>query len=302
MIVSTFLYASADTSNKSILSDKTALFVGDSITYGWDNAGGEHGGWVTRIAKLCGMKCVNAGVQGARISHTRFDKEPIVKQLSSSSGDYDMIVMHGGVNDARADIPMGKMIEEGDTDYRIRSFGGGLEDLFSTAKTLYPDAELFYITNFHLEGDQAKQGYTADMGEYFALAEQICEKWDVTVIDLYNNTALNEKLECTTTKYLYDMLHPNAAGYDIITPYILNEIEAYYNSLESSKETESAEETYPMTDTVETKDIEKTDEEETTNTAEPPLKSGCKSVASHIGTFAVLTVAAGAVFKKKRNH
>lgn len=209
----------ADQADQSNLSNKKALFIGDSITYGWDNAGGENGGWVTRIQKLSGMQCVNAGVQGARISHTRTDKEPIVNQLSTS-GDYDMIVMHGGVNDVRGDIQKGKITEDGKTNYRLTSFGGALEDMFSKAKTLYPEADLFFILNFRLDGDQAKMGYQADMGEYFALAEQICEKWGVTVIDLYHNAELNEKLECTTTKYLYDMLHPNAAGYDIITPYI----------------------------------------------------------------------------------
>ena len=61
---------------------------------------------------------------------------------------------------------------------------------------------------------------------------------------------------------------------------------------------EEANETYPDTKTA----TDTTDEEETTNTTEPPKKSGCKSVAGHIGTFAVLTVASGAVLKKKRNH
>lgn len=301
-IVTSVTDSFADEIEPNILSNKKALFIGDSITYGWDNAGGENGGWVTRIQKLSGMQCVNAGVQGARVSHTRTDKKTIVNQLSASNGDYDLIVMHGGVNDVRNNIPIGEITENGDTDYRVRRFGGALEDMFSKAKSLYPNTDLFFILNFRLDGDQAKMGYQADMGEYFALAEQICEKWGVTVIDLYHNAELNEKLECTTTKYLYDMLHPNAAGYDIITPYILNALESYYAASEPTTDTENS------TDT-ET-DFSKSEKNQTVDQTKVPSantekQAGCASSLSIGGViFGSLMIAVGSVIsvacKKKR--
>ena len=290
----------ADQADQSNLSNKKALFIGDSITYGWDNAGGENGGWVTRIQKLSGMQCVNAGVQGARISHTRTDKEPIVNQLSTS-GDYDMIVMHGGVNDVRGDIQKGKITEDGKTNYRLTSFGGALEDMFSKAKNLYPEADLFFILNFRLDGDQAKMGYQADMGEYFALAEQICEKWGVTVIDLYHNAELNEKLECTTTKYLYDMLHPNAAGYDIITPYILNALESYYVASEPTTDTENSTDTETVLN--ETEKNHTVDQTQTTSTNTEEQAGCASSLAIGGGSLGGLMIAVGvgmSVMLKKR--
>ena len=58
------------------------------------------------------------------------------------------------------------------------------------------------------------------MSAYAAIAKEICKKWDVAFYSMYDDAALNEALQVTTSTYLPDNLHPNAAGYDILTPYI----------------------------------------------------------------------------------
>ncbi len=215
-----------DASTDSILKDKTALFVGDSITFGAGEDGTFWFSWPGRIGKLTGMKVINNGDSGARVSLT--GTSGFIKDALTSAGkiDADLIVMHGGVNDARYNIPLGSITGEGKTTFDTTTFSGGLENMFNIAKIVYPKADLFFISNFHLDGHST--GSAKDMSKYFNLAEQICEKWGVTFIDLYNNTELNTKLATTTNKYLPDYLHPNGEGYDIITPYIIADLEKFY--------------------------------------------------------------------------
>ena len=73
------------------------------------------------------------------------------------------------------------------------------------------------------------------MAHYYELAKQICDKYGVTFIDLHGNEELNNTLANKDangtpdwSKYMPDKLHPNAAGYDVITPYIAAALEDYY--------------------------------------------------------------------------
>ena len=47
------------------------------------------------------------------------------------------------------------------------------------------------------------------------------EKWDIPYIDLYSDDDLNLKeLKVSTNVNLYDKIHPNSSGFDILAPYI----------------------------------------------------------------------------------
>ena len=214
--------ATAETAG--ILYGKTALFLGDSITYGTGEDDSLYCSWAGRLSAKYGMTAVNAGDPGARVSHTGssgFIVNGLKKWTAAQSPD--MIVMHGGVNDAINQIEIGQISADGNLN--LQTFAGGLEDMFKKAKEAHPTSALFYITNYHHNRDTGK-----DMSGYFDLAKEICEKYGVTVIDLYGNSELNTILAPTTTKYLPDKLHANSAAYDVILPYISTVIEDYYKS------------------------------------------------------------------------
>ena len=214
--------ATAETAG--VLYGKTALFLGDSITYGTGEDDSLYCSWAGRLGAKYGMTVVNAGDPGARISHTG-SSGFIVNGLNkwTSAQSPDMIVMHGGVNDAINQIAIGQISADGNLD--LQTFAGGLENMFKKVKEAHPTSALFYITNYHHNRDTGK-----DMGGYFDLAKEICEKYGVTVIDLYGNAELNTILAPTTTKYLPDKLHANSAAYDVILPYISTVIEDYYKA------------------------------------------------------------------------
>ncbi|MBQ8258453.1 MAG: SGNH/GDSL hydrolase family protein, partial [Clostridia bacterium] len=215
----------------SPLKGKTMLFMGDSISYGsGDGVSPFRTGraWAGRIADWTGAITTNASVGGAKVSFQRGDDNWVYSQyVPHQNTKFDIIVMHGGVNDARHNRTIGTL-SEGKDEATLKknqpTYAGGLEWIFYNVSKTNPDAKLFFIANHRLDGHST--GHAKDMSAYFNIAKAACEKWGIIFIDLYNNKELNDKLETTTTKYLPDTLHLNAAGYDIITPYIISALEA----------------------------------------------------------------------------
>ena len=259
---------SVEPDTSSPLYGKTGLFMGDSISYGagdtasyMTNANGK--AWAGRISALTGLKATNASVSGAKASYISGDdsaKWLYNQHTAHAKTKFDIVVMHGGVNDARHNREIGTPQPVDSTTTQLKknltTYIGGLQWTFHSVKEKFPDATLFFIANHKLDGHST--GQAKNMGPYFDAAKQLCEMYGIHFIDLYNNKELNDKLETTTTKYLPDTLHLNGAGYDIITPYIIEALEAVLDpasapvdTTEAPKETE-APATEPVTEAPDT--------------------------------------------------
>lgn len=217
--------SSADTS--SPLYGKNVLFCGDSISYGhYDVPAGYS--WAGRIGKYYGTISDNRSRSGWCLSTVRGAAGQIVNQLKEvQDRDYDLIVVEGGVNDAWGSTdgtniiaPVGEVSDSFDVkDFEPSTYAGGLEEFFYYARTYFPDAKLCYIITFYMPN--AGVGHVDDMEDYYRVGMEICDKWDVPYLDLYHDDYVNtELLEIGTAKCLQDPIHPNALGYDRISPYI----------------------------------------------------------------------------------
>lgn len=210
---------------ENILKGKSALFVGDSITEAICEAGlpalAKTAGWPGRIGTANDMRVVNKGLSGASVSSCRGSNTVLAQLQSMKSQSFDLVIMHGGVNDAWDSAPIGKMTDPANFDentFDQDTFAGGLEYLFWYAKENYPTSVLGYIINFRLPG--ASIGCLADMSGYFEQAKKICEKWDIPYLDMYGNDELNARMKGTTRYAMGDYIHPNDRGYDILYPYV----------------------------------------------------------------------------------
>lgn len=289
-----------NSSNKSPLNGLKGLFMGDSISYGaGDTLSYLHTGraWAGRIEDATGLKTTNASVSGAKASFLAGDDSAkwLFNQYKEYSDEkFDLIVMHGGVNDARHNRPIGTISEstsEGDLVKNIGTYVGGLQWLFHNIKETFPEAKLFFIANHRLDGHAT--GQAKNMGPYFDMAKQLCEKYEVVFIDLYNNKELNDKLQTTTTKYLPDTLHLNAEGYGIITPYIISALEA---------EMKTEETTTPEETTTAVPDVTTVPEgETTTETPDGSKQGGCGSYAgTGFAVVAIISLAGSMLARKKK--
>ena len=203
----------------NVLNGKTAAFLGDSICMA-STFDKEHQwwGWAGRINRDYGLAAyVNKGCDGASVSDCRKENRVIFQLERIKDQNFDYLMLHGGVNDAWDSREVGQISESFDlSDFDVSTYAGGLEELFCTAKKYFPDAKIGFIVNFR---SVSTIGRLSDMTEYFTVAKQICEKWEIPYLDLFFDDDFNENvLEYKTKNKLADFIHPNSAGYDVLYP------------------------------------------------------------------------------------
>lgn len=203
----------------STLRGRSVLFLGDSIVSSERDTSLFYRGWADRIGMINGMDYVNAGKSGTSFSTQKSDR--IIKYLTDrTESSFDYIITNGGVNDAWVSAPVGTLSTGfALSDFNKSTFAGALEEFFFTARQKYPNATIGYIMTFSMPS--ANYGKVSNMEAYYAVAKQICEKWNVPYLDLYHNTELcNNQLKTATTTYLADYVHPDGAGVDLVYPLI----------------------------------------------------------------------------------
>ena len=201
------------------LYERLGLFLGDSIcAAGADPADGNGlRGWAQRVAKESSMTCINAGISGAALSNCRLGRANATEQhqISNQLNKYkrekvDYILIHGGVNDAWDDVPLGEITDGFDPVFNTSTYAGGLEMAIYEAVRQHGDrAAIGYLINFESPNHEKSK----DSGKYFEVGKKICEKWGILYLDLF-------AIDFDTTVYTDDGIHPNKAGYDVLGPHI----------------------------------------------------------------------------------
>lgn len=209
----------------SVLRDKTVLFAGDSITCGFLDSAPAPRSWAYRLQRDYGMIVTNNGKNGHSLSDVRDysvtgGEDKRLHKMCFDNSAYDYVILHGGVNDVMDSVPIGTITDsKNPTDYNPNSFAGGLERYFYEATTRYPSARIGFIINFKTP-ISTWGGNTKNADAYWSIARDICNKWEIPFLDLYEDCYSIDILKANTTACLTDTLHLNAAGYDIITPHI----------------------------------------------------------------------------------
>ena len=200
---------------ETMISGMTGLYLGDSIS----EAIG-YKGWAGEMAEHYGVNGYNVSVSGATLA-----KNDIFSQLAKAptNVDFDFVMLNGGVNDVWRNITLGEVTPEGTTVFDTNTAIGALEHLFATIKSTYPNAEVMYILNYVC----VQNGYPGyNFRNNFApLAREACEKWDVHCLDLVDNDVFNAEFDATAGVHTYDGVHPNTAGYNVLTKYITQWVE-----------------------------------------------------------------------------
>lgn len=216
---------------------KKALFIGDSISYGSFDTPPTYrnpsASWARRLALTTGLVPTNVSYPGASVAKTgisgvKWEYELLSPEIISKR-TYDMIVFHGGVNDARQGVEAGVAMSS-DTprrdlndEERLATFAGGLQWMFHETRTRWPEAELYYVANFKLVPDSLKG---KDMNEYLTQAKILCAEYGVHYIDLFDDAVLYETFDYTSKDFLSDLIHPSGPAYDVLFPSILRLFEA----------------------------------------------------------------------------
>ena len=201
------------------LNGKTLLTFGDSIMAGDGNNGFGIGDF---IAEKYSIELHDYSLGGATMGVT--GNNDIYTQITTAINEVDnadIILIDGGTNDivniggnlsidTDPTVPIGSLVNSifsvkdlADT----HTFSGAMElGIFSLLEK-YPNAIIIYI-RVHQMGSR-NQNLQIMYGER---AIEICKRWGVAYIDLYNSFE-SRFPSIMRTEFLFDHTHPNANGY-----------------------------------------------------------------------------------------
>ena len=223
------------------LTGKTVVFDGDSICHGTSVGLADltYGyGWAGRIGIPNKMTWLNEGKSGGVITSGLTGRHCLcenIDNIHANTPTLDFLILEGGTNDADLLREEGVGTYEMDDyggNYDTTTFSGALETLFYKAINYYPAAKIGYIVAHKMPSSKLRR-------VFFDRAVEICEKWGIPYLDLWNGAPLNSKLSAHWDKNLdaqgnidagklyTDGQHLTAAGYDVITP----KIEAWMKTL-----------------------------------------------------------------------
>ncbi len=211
------------------LYGKKALFLGDSHAAGsYDSAPSYRSpskSWARQLALATGLVPTNAAVGGATISEpvSASDYIWVWDQFTAQKNkEFDVIFINGGGNDARRSRAIGEMLDTDDYETLHSAdgtFAGGLQWLIYNVQDTWPEADVYYIASFRM--DDAGTGNYRNIADYYDAAKQICERYGVAYVDLYDNDSLYEEFDYKDRKVMPDRLHPLADGYRIVGSYVV---------------------------------------------------------------------------------
>ena len=127
--------------------------------------------WHLFITKMGYELALNNSFSGSTICHTGYNKEDYTDRSFVTRlhhlGNPDMIIIFGGTNDSWANAPIGEFQYEGWTNADLYNFRPAFAYMLHQLKQLYPNAEIYNITNSELS-----EAVTTS-------AEEICSYYNV---------------------------------------------------------------------------------------------------------------------------
>lgn len=219
--------AATDTS----FDNKTILFSGDSIMAGLvdDSTHEKYNtlyGWVEMIGeKHVLSKCINYGIGGTTIAKQNGKTNSILERLEKMYTEHpnaDAIILEGGVNDcytmvledSTKHIVLGEISNGYNAELDESTFSGAMESLLKNAIAKWQGKFIGFIGVHKVPS--AMVG-ACDFKAYMQRAKEICEKWSVPYLDLFNESGLCYHLDEIKQNFSYGNggLHPNIEGYKV---------------------------------------------------------------------------------------
>lgn len=194
----------------SELYGKKIANLGDSINAGDGNNGVSY---VDMIVQQYGMIQYKYALGGATITSSSSNNVMSqVNRLISSGNKPDIIIIGAYVNDIATTVyPLGNVTEGYGEGLSSTTFSGSMENIFKTLKKTFHYSSIIYVRshNMRTRGLENQQIY----GER---AKEICKKWGVPFVDLFEAGQMNTWLSEMHANYTnnQDGTHPNAIGYE----------------------------------------------------------------------------------------
>ena len=223
------------------LYGKVAVFDGDSICMGSIKDGRLP--WANIIGDENSMEWKNYGIGGGTVTAEVYVASTGAKRhwvsrnidrIHEECAALDYLILEGGTNDADLLIDQPERfgeynLEDYSGNYDDTTFTGALESLFYKATRYYPTAKIGYIVAQKMGTPACGYGPDYKRRKFFLRAIEVCRKWGIPYLDLWESSPLNPSLECYYDKTLsieeneaqgkcyVDGQHLTALGYRVIS-------------------------------------------------------------------------------------
>lgn len=190
------------TFENSPIKDKTVIFLGSSVTYGYGSMGVSFANY---LEKTDGINAIKEAVSGTTLVDVKDNSYVSRMKTINKNIKADAFVCQLSTNDATKEMPLGEISESHDiNDFDTQTIAGAIEYIIAYAKDIWSCPVVFYT--------QAK--YDSDhYAKMVDLLLEIQKKWDIAVIDLWNDAEINNITDDQRKIYLIDHIHPTKAGY-----------------------------------------------------------------------------------------
>ena len=190
------------TVENSPLKDKTIIFLGSSVTYGYGSMGVSFADF---LQKSDGLLAIKEAVSGTTLADVKDNSYVSRMKTIDKNINADVFVCQLSTNDATKEMPLGEISESYDIDaFDTGTVAGAIEYIIAYAQGTWKSPVVFYTQSEYESDHYAKM---------VALLLEIQKKWDITVIDLWNDAEFNAIIDEQRSIYLIDHIHPTKAGY-----------------------------------------------------------------------------------------
>ena len=190
------------TVENSLIKDKTVIFLGSSVTFGYGSMGVSFADF---LEKTDGIIAIKEAVSGTTLVDIKENSYVSRMKTIDKTVKADAFVCQLSTNDATKEMPLGEINKSYDiNEFDTQTIAGAIEYIIAYAKTTWDCPVIFYT--------QAKY----DSEHYAKMVDlllEIQDKWDITVIDFWNDAEINNITEEQRKIYLIDHIHPTKAGY-----------------------------------------------------------------------------------------
>ena len=191
-----------EANSDSPLNGKTIIFLGSSVTAGYGSLGVSFADF---LEKSDGITAIKEAVSGTTLVDVK--NNSYVSRMKTVDKDIsaDAFVCQLSTNDATKEMPLGEISDSFSmNDFDTQTVAGAIEYIIAYANKTWNCPVVFYT--------QAK--YDSDhYAKMVDLLLKIQDKWNLTVIDLWNNSEINSITDEQREIYLVDRIHPTKAGY-----------------------------------------------------------------------------------------
>lgn len=199
---------------------KLAAMFGDSLVSGQRDDSAEGGAYCRRLKEhLSLVDCVNYGRSGRPIADGTANGAGTVTTVLAvtSYANIDLVIIAGGTNDFKLNVPIGTLLDNGSTFDR-NTFYGALQTIAEYLIGKKSNIRVCLWTPLQRNND----GYTSfstntagfTLSDYCNAIKEIGKRYSFPVIDMFNISGVNM---LNLDWYTADGLHLNGQGYDVVS-------------------------------------------------------------------------------------